>query len=144
MSITDKKPMLEGIRVVDLTSVVFGPYATQILADLGAEVIKIEPPQGDQFRYSGKWAKTKGMSPGHMSLNRGKRSIVLDLKKQEDIATAKSLIASADVFIHNVRAQAIARLGLDYKAVKVLAPKNRLCALHRLRFRWPLCRPSGL
>ena len=73
MSLADKAPMLEGVRVVDLTSVVFGPYTTQILTDLGAEVIKIEPPQGDQYRYSGKSAKTRGMSSGHMTINRGKQ-----------------------------------------------------------------------
>jgi crotonobetainyl-CoA:carnitine CoA-transferase CaiB-like acyl-CoA transferase len=114
--------MLEGIRVIDLTTVVFGPYATQTLADLGAEVIKIETPGGDTFRYSGKPAKSRGMSPGHMTLNRGKRSAVLDLKAAEDLETMKDLIRGADVFIHNVRKQAIERLGLGYEAVKALNP----------------------
>lgn len=122
MSLEERKPMLEGIRVVDLTSVVFGPYATQILADLGADVIKVEPSQGDQFRYSGKWPKTRGMSPGHMSINRGKRSIALDLKNADDLAVMTSLIQQADVFIHNVRAQAIAKLGLDYATVRATKP----------------------
>ncbi len=115
-------PMLEGIRVVDLTTVVFGPYATQILADLGADVVKLEPPTGDQYRFSGKPAKSRGMSPGHMALNRGKRSAALDLKDAADLETARALIAKADVFIHNVRAEAIARLGLDYATVKALNP----------------------
>lgn len=123
MSIARNGDMLEGIRVLDLTSVVFGPYATQILADLGADVIKIEAPQGDSFRYSGKWPKTRGMSPGHMAINRGKRSAALDLKKAQDLATMKALIADADVFIHNVRAQAIARLGLDFETIKAINPK---------------------
>jgi crotonobetainyl-CoA:carnitine CoA-transferase CaiB-like acyl-CoA transferase len=122
MSIADKAPMLEGIRIVDLTSVVFGPYATQILADLGADVVKVEPPEGDSFRYSGKPARTRGMSPGHMSINRGKRSVVLDLKNAADAETMKGLVASADVFIHNVRAQAITRLGFGYSAAKALKP----------------------
>lgn len=115
-------PMLEGIRIVDLTSVVFGPYATQILTDLGAETIKVEPPAGDMFRYTGKPGKTRGMGPGHMALNRGKRSAALDLKTRDDLETMQALVAGADVFIHNVRAEAIARLGLDYEAVKAANP----------------------
>ncbi|HEY3653357.1 MAG TPA: CoA transferase [Steroidobacteraceae bacterium] len=114
--------MLEGVRVVDLTSVVFGPYCTQILADLGAEVTKIEPPTGDQYRYSGKSAKTPGMSPGHMNVNRGKRSVVLDLKQPSDLERMRGLIADADVFIHNVRLKGIERLGLDFAAVRALKP----------------------
>jgi crotonobetainyl-CoA:carnitine CoA-transferase CaiB-like acyl-CoA transferase len=114
--------MLEGVRVVDLTSVVFGPYCTQILADLGAEVIKVEPPAGDLYRYSGKAAKTPGMSPGHMSVNRGKRSVVLDLKQPSDLERMRGLIADADIFIHNVRLNAIERLGLDFAAVRALKP----------------------
>jgi crotonobetainyl-CoA:carnitine CoA-transferase CaiB-like acyl-CoA transferase len=110
--------MLEGIRVVDLTSVVFGPYATQILADMGAEVIKVESPLGDQFRYSAKPAKSRGMSPGFLALNRGKRSIVLDLKIEADADVMRALISKADVFIHNVRDKAIGRLGFGYDAVK--------------------------
>ena len=119
---TPNAPMLEGIRVVDLTSVVFGPYCTQILADLGADVTKIETAGGDIFRYSGKPARTRGMSPGHLALNRGKRSVVLDLKAAEDLATARELIAEADIFIHNIRATAIERLGLGYDVVKALRP----------------------
>jgi crotonobetainyl-CoA:carnitine CoA-transferase CaiB-like acyl-CoA transferase len=115
-------PMLKGIRIVDLTSVVFGPYATQILADLGADVVKVEPPTGDMFRHTGKPARTRGMGPGHMALNRGKRSAALDLKAAEDLAAMCALLAGADVFIHNVRADAIARLGLDYASVKALKP----------------------
>ena len=114
--------MLEGIRIIDLTSVVFGPYATQILADLGAEVIKIEPPMGDIFRYAGKAPVTFGMGPGQMALNRGKKSVVLDLKSPQDAQVMADLLSTADVFIHNVREKAIARLGLDYAAVKALKP----------------------
>jgi crotonobetainyl-CoA:carnitine CoA-transferase CaiB-like acyl-CoA transferase len=122
MSLANTAPMLEGVRVVDLTSVVFGPYTTQILADLGAEVIKIEPPRGDQFRYSGKAARTSGMSPGHMSINRGKQSVVLDLKQAEDLGVIRELLAGADVFIHNVRRQAIERLGLGPDALGPINP----------------------
>jgi len=122
MSETSKTPLLKGIRVVDLTSVVFGPYCTQILADLGADVIKVEPPQGDQFRYSAKSAATPGMSPGHFALNRGKRSAALDLKNADDHSTIEALLARGDIFIHNVRLQAIERLGLGYDAVKRIRP----------------------
>jgi crotonobetainyl-CoA:carnitine CoA-transferase CaiB-like acyl-CoA transferase len=122
MNIADRAPMLKDVRVIDLTTVVFGPYCTQILADLGAEVIKIESPLGDQFRYSAKSAKTAGMSPGHMTINRGKRSVVLDLKKPEDRAVVRDLIGDADVLIHNVRRQAIERLGLGFESCKELNP----------------------
>jgi crotonobetainyl-CoA:carnitine CoA-transferase CaiB-like acyl-CoA transferase len=114
--------MLQGTKILDLTTVVFGPYCTQILADLGADVLKVEPPEGDGFRYSSKPAKTRGMSAGHISLNRGKRSIVLDLKKQSDIAAMNKLVGAPDVFIHNVRLKAIEKLGLDFETVRRLNP----------------------
>jgi crotonobetainyl-CoA:carnitine CoA-transferase CaiB-like acyl-CoA transferase len=117
-----KPSMLQGIRVVDLTSVVFGPYATKMIADLGADVIKVEPPIGDNFRYAGRPAKSPGMGHGHMALNVGKRSVALDLKSPEDLEAMRRLLAEADVFIHNVRGKAIERLGLGYAAVKALKP----------------------
>jgi crotonobetainyl-CoA:carnitine CoA-transferase CaiB-like acyl-CoA transferase len=115
--------MLQGIRVLDLTGVVFGPYATQILADLGAEVIKVEAPDGgDQYRWTAKAAKTPGMSPGFLALNRGKKSVGLDLKTEGDRAVMRALIPTADVFILNVRGQAAERLGLDHDSVCALKP----------------------
>lgn len=114
--------ILQGVRVLDLTTVVFGPFATQILADLGADVIKVEPPEGDAFRYSGKSARSKAMSPGHMNLNRGKRSIALDLKVDADCETMRDLIRFADIFIHNVRADAIERLGFGPEAARAINP----------------------
>ncbi|MCW6534035.1 CaiB/BaiF CoA transferase family protein [Sphingomonas lycopersici] len=119
----DGKPMLAGIRIVDLTSVVFGPYCTQILADLGAEVIKVEAPgAGDAFRWSAKAAVTPGMSPGFMAFNRGKQSVTLDLKDPDDLATMKAMLRDADVFMLNVRGKAVERLGLDYDVVRTLNP----------------------
>lgn len=119
----DGKPMLDGVKVVDLTSVVFGPYCTHILAELGAEVVKVETPgSGDSFRWSGKAVATPGMSPGFMAINRGKQSIALDLKADADLATMKALLADADVFVVNVRGKAVERLGLDYAAVKAINP----------------------
>ena len=119
----DGKPMLEGVRVVDMTSVVFGPYATQILADFGAEVIKVEAPGGDVYRYSARPAATQGMAPGFHALNRGKKSLGLDLKDPADAETMRELLSGADVFIHNVREAAIEKLGFGYEATKALSPE---------------------
>lgn len=115
--------LLEGIKVVDLTSIVFGPYCTQILGDLGAGVIKVEPPEGDLMRRSGAHARTAGMGAPHMTFNRGKRSIVLDLKTDDGREAMRRLIASSDIFIHNVRDKAIKRLGFDYEAMRALNEK---------------------
>tara|TARA_R110001606_G_scaffold288170_1_gene436300 strand:- start:888 stop:2063 length:1176 start_codon:yes stop_codon:yes gene_type:complete len=127
-----KQGMLEGVRVIDLTSVVFGPYATQILADLGAEVIKIEAPEGDPFRLSGKPAKSRGMSPGFLALNRGKRSVVLDLKKAKDQEVMRDLLKSADVFIHNIRLSAIEKLGFGPDSVNGI--NDKLIYVHCVGF----------
>ena len=119
----DGKPMLTGIRILDLTGVVFGPYATQTLADMGADVIKIEAPDGgDQIRWSAKAAKTPGQSPLFMSLNRGKRSVALDLKSEAGRDELRRLAADADVLILNVRGKAAERLGVDYDSIRALKP----------------------
>lgn len=115
--------MLEGIRIVDLTTVIFGPYATQMLADLGAEVIKVETPGlGDVSRYLGNGIPDPTMGSIHLTVNRGKRSIALDLKKPEDAEVLRDLVASADIFFHNIRGRAITRLGFDYDGCKALKP----------------------
>jgi crotonobetainyl-CoA:carnitine CoA-transferase CaiB-like acyl-CoA transferase len=113
---------LAGLRVVDLTSVIFGPYCTRLLADMGAEIIKIESPEGDLFRYSGTPSNTQGMSPLHLILNQGKASVVLDLKLEDDRDALRALIPTADLFIHNIRLDAIRRLGFDYDAVRAIKP----------------------
>ncbi|MFX4085053.1 CaiB/BaiF CoA transferase family protein [Sphingobium yanoikuyae] len=115
------KGPLAGIRVVDLTAMVFGPYATQIMADMGADVIKIEPPAGDATRYINA-GPTPELGGVFTNVNRGKRSLVLDLRQEEDKATLRALIATADVFIHSMRGKAIAKLGFDYQAVKAIKP----------------------
>lgn len=123
MSPGDGRPMLEGIKIVDLTSVVFGPYCTHILADMGADVVKVETPAGgDTFRWSGKAAATHGMSPGFLAINRGKKSIALDLKDPGDLSVMRDLLLDADVFVLNVRGKAVERLGLDFDAVKAINP----------------------
>jgi crotonobetainyl-CoA:carnitine CoA-transferase CaiB-like acyl-CoA transferase len=113
---------LAGVKVLDLTSVVMGPFATQILAQLGAEVIKIEPPEGDNMRHVGPM-KNAGMGPIFLHANAGKRSIVLNLKHPEGREAALKLAEGCDVFVSNVRPQALARLGLDYEAVRQRNPR---------------------
>lgn len=113
---------LHGVTVLDLTEFIFGPYATQTLGDLGADIIKIENPGGDRQRHGSKHAKTATMGATYMALNRNKRSVTLDLKTDEGRAKLKSLIPTAQVFIHNVRADAMARLGFSYDDVAKLTP----------------------
>ncbi|MGT2457590.1 CaiB/BaiF CoA transferase family protein [Cupriavidus basilensis] len=117
---------LEGIRILDLTSVVLGPLATQSLADLGADVIKIEGPEGDLMRANGV-SRNAGMSSIYLALNRNKRSVVLDLKTPAGAAALRRLIAGADVLIHNMRVAAIERLGFSYAAVAALNPRIVYC-----------------
>ncbi|NUA31284.1 CaiB/BaiF CoA transferase family protein [Cupriavidus basilensis] len=117
---------LEGIRVLDLTSVVLGPLATQSLADLGADVIKIEGPEGDLMRANGV-SRNAGMSSIYLALNRNKRSVVLDLKTPAGAAALRRLVAGADVLIHNMRVAAIERLGFGYAAVAALNPRIVYC-----------------
>jgi crotonobetainyl-CoA:carnitine CoA-transferase CaiB-like acyl-CoA transferase len=113
---------LTGVRVVDLTAMVFGPYATQIMADMGADVIKVEPPGGgDQTRYIN-GGNAPDLGGVFTNVNRGKRSIVLDLTREADKDVLRALIAMADIFIHSMRGKAIARLGFDYAAVRAIKP----------------------
>ena len=112
---------LSGVRVVDLTSMVFGPYATQIMADMGADVIKIEPPAGDDTRYVSAGPEA-GLSGVFVNVNRGKRSVVLNLREEAGKSALRALIGTADVFIHSMRGKAIAKLGFDYEAVKAIKP----------------------
>ena len=112
---------LHGVRVIDLTAMVMGPYCTQIMADMGAEVIKIEPPAGDNTRYISV-GPAPGMAGVFVNVNRGKRSVVLDLGTEEAKAALRALIADADVFIHSMRAKAVNKLGFGYEEVAALNP----------------------
>ncbi|GFG62702.1 CoA transferase [Mycobacterium kubicae] len=112
---------LAGVRVVDLTAMVMGPYCTQIMADMGADVIKVEPPQGDDTRYISV-GPAPGMSGVFVNVNRGKRGVSLDLKSDSGQTAMRALIAGADVFIHSMRAKAIGRLGLSYADVAAINP----------------------
>lgn len=113
---------LAGTTIVDMTSVLMGPYATQMLGDYGADVIKIESPDGDVTRQIGP-ARHPGMGPVFLNANRNKRSICLDLKHDAGRAAALRLIARADVLVTNVRPQAMARLRLGYDDVVPLNPR---------------------
>ena len=113
---------LAGVTVVDLTQFVLGPYATQTLGDLGADVIKIEEPAGDRQRSGGKAPNSKTMGPLFVAMNRNKRSVTLDLKSEPGQRALRRLVKRADIFIHNMRPEAVARLGFSYEAVKALKP----------------------
>jgi crotonobetainyl-CoA:carnitine CoA-transferase CaiB-like acyl-CoA transferase len=115
---------LSGVRVIDLTSVVSGPFATMFLADQGADVIKVEPPSGDMTRRTRPPIDEGGQfSPMFISTNRGKRSISLDLKQPDGIATLRKLIARSDVLVQNFRPQVMERLGLGEPEMRALNPR---------------------
>jgi crotonobetainyl-CoA:carnitine CoA-transferase CaiB-like acyl-CoA transferase len=113
---------LTGIRVIDLTAAVLGPVATQILADLGAEVVKVEPPEGEMMRSIGP-ARNPDMAAYYLNINRGKKSLVLDLKRPAAQAAILKLAKTADVLVHNMRPAAAERLGIHYAAVAAANPR---------------------
>lgn len=113
---------LEGVKIVDMTSVLMGPYATQTLGDYGADVIKVEAPEGDITRQIGP-TRNPDMGPVFLNCNRSKRSIVLDLKKPAGREALLKIIADADVLVYNVRPKAMARLKLGYDDVAAVNPR---------------------
>src|SRR5258708_18811429 len=125
-----------GIRVLDLTSVLFGPYAAQMLGDWGADVIKIEPTTGDTWRYTGLF-RNRGMSGQFMAVNRNKRSLALDLKHPDGKAVLQRLIPTADLLVTNVRPAAMARLRFRFCSRAQLNPRLVYAAAARLRQEWP-------
>src|SRR5437899_3555596 len=120
---------LDGLLVVDFTRVVAGPACTQTLADFGAEVIKIENPDGGDDTRSYEHADLAGESAAFLSLNRNKRGIALDLTKVEARDVAKQLIARADVVVENFSSGVMERFGLDYPAVVPLNPRLVYCSI---------------
>lgn len=112
---------LTGVRILDLTSIILGPFATQILADLGADVIKVESPVGDTMRQVGPM-RNPGMGAIYLHLNRNKRSVVLDLKTEEGREACLHLVRDVDVLLYNVRPQSMERMGLSYEAVSAVNP----------------------
>ncbi|OYU15011.1 MAG: CoA transferase [Alphaproteobacteria bacterium PA4] len=120
---------LAGLKVIDLSSVVFGPYCAQWFADLGADVIKLEAPEGDSTRQTGPGLEP-GMSALFLGCNRGKRGLVLDLKTAEGQAALDRLLATADVLLHSIRPQKLASLGLDPEALLARHPHLVYAGLH--------------
>ncbi|MCB2108383.1 MAG: CoA transferase [Rhodobacteraceae bacterium] len=118
---------LHGVKILELTSVVLGPWACQILADMGADVVKIEPPYGDSNRTLGATKTTKNMAALYLTCNRNKRSLVLDLKQESAKKALLELAKTADVFIHNNRPQTMEKLGFGYAALKAVNPKIIYC-----------------
>src|SRR2546425_12828201 len=115
-----KSTALAGLRVLDVTQVMAGPFCAMILADLGADVIKIEPPSGDSTRQMP--GAVRGDSPSFNAVNRGKRSVVLNLKTAEGRAVFMRLARSTDILIENYRPGVMAALGLDYAALSASNP----------------------
>lgn len=121
---------LDGIRVIDITQILLGPYGTQLLGDMGADVIKVEaPPRGDSTRHLGN-KRSDGMGGPFLNMNRNKRSICLDLKQERAKQALRTLIETADVLVHNMRPQAIARLGFAYEDVAAIKPDIIYCGCY--------------
>ncbi len=134
--ITDASQPLAGVRVVDITTVVAGPYATLLLADLGADVVKVEAPGGDVARHLGPQVH-EGMGAMFLNFNRGKRSVVLDLRTDAGRRDLKRLTDGADVFVHNMRPDAAIRCGADAEQLCTGHPELVHCAMHGFRSTGP-------
>ncbi len=119
--------LLSGIRVIDLTTIVLGPYATQIIGDFGASVIKVEPPAGDLFRAV-RPGRSRHMGAGYLNLNRNKSSVVIDLKSEKGREEFYELVKFADVVVHNMRGGSATSLGVDFASLKEIQPGLIYCS----------------
>ena len=119
---------LDGIRVIDQTQVMAGPFASTLLADMGADVIKVEPPEGEQARHVGLEA-APGVGASFLAVNRGKKGITLDLKQPEGVAVLKRLVATADVLVENYRPGVAQRLGVDYETLSPINARLIYCSV---------------
>lgn len=124
---SENRGPLAGTRVLDLTSVFLGPYCTQLLGDMGADVLKVEPPGGDSTRYLGP-ARNKGMSGTFLNINRNKRSLAMNLKMPGALRVLERLVAGCDVLVHNMRPAAAARLSIDYQWARAINDRIVFCA----------------
>ncbi|MDH5201356.1 MAG: CoA transferase, partial [Candidatus Bathyarchaeota archaeon] len=113
---------LQSIRVVDLTQHLAGPFCTMLLADMGAEVFKVEPPWGDASRASAQYPMIKGQNSYFMFVNRNKKSIALDLKSEKGVEVLKGLVEISDVVVENFRPGVMDRLGIGYEALREVNP----------------------
>ncbi len=129
LDLSSMQGALAGLRVIDMTGVVLGPYATQILGDYGADVIKIEPPGGDIMRHAGPM-KHPGMGHIFINANRNKRSVVLDLRQPEQREQLLALCKTADVLTYNIRPASMARLGLSFETLHALNPRLVVCGAY--------------
>ena len=120
-------PLLDGLRIIDITTILLGPFATQILGDMGADVIKIEAPDGDQNRWNPPHGEP-GIGAGFAGNNRNKRSLALDLKSEAGKEILRRLIGTADALVHNMRQDALDRLGFGWEACKAINPRLVYCA----------------
>ena len=135
---------LQGLRVIDATAMIAGPLAAQVLADYGADVIKIEPRGGDLMRRAGAAAKSPDMGALYLQLNRNKRSLVLDLKQAAARKALLQLCAGADVFLTNTRPAAMRRLQLAYEDLRAGQSAPHPCQRDRLWRERPLRRQARL
>jgi len=119
---------LDGIRIVDQTQVMAGPFASMLLADMGAEVIKVEPPDGEHSRHVGLQA-APGVAASFLAVNRGKKGLTLDLKQPEGVAVLKRLVETADVLVENYRPGVAKRLGVDYQTLAAVNPRLIYCSV---------------
>ena len=119
---------LDGIRIVDQTQVMAGPFASMLLADMGAEVIKVEPPDGEHSRHVGLQA-APGVAASFLAVNRGKKGLTLDLKQPEGVAVLKRLVETADVLVENYRPGVANRLGVDYQTLAAINPRLIYCSV---------------
>lgn len=132
---------LEGIKVIEFCEIAAGPYCAMLLADMGAEVIKVERPQGDAMRM---WPPLNaGYSENFASVNRGKKSVVLDLKSEQGAAAAKALILSADVVIENFRPGVMKRNGIDFETLSAIKPELIYCSISAFGQTGPRAREGG-
>ena len=120
---------LKGLRIVDMTAVVLGPYAMQLLGDQGADIVKVEPPEGETLRYIGPSRVNPGMGPLHLGVNRSKRSLALDLKSEAGQGIFRRLIESADVLLEEFRPGKLAKLGFGYEQAREINPRLVYCSL---------------
>lgn len=120
---------LDGVKVIDMTTVVVGPICGRVLADQGADVVKVEAPGGDLLRTMARGARNTGMSGKFMNFNRNKRSICLDIKQPAGLEALKKLIGEADVFVTNVRPSGLERAGLDFESLSKINPRLIYCGI---------------
>lgn len=141
LDMTQNSGPLAGIRVLDLSAYIAGPYGCSLLADLGAEVIKVEPPAGDNLR---KYPSTlESESRAFLGVNRSKRGLVLDLKKPDDLQRLLALVQTADILVHNFRPRVPERLGIGYEQLHVLNPRLIYCAVTGFGEHGPLKDKAG-